>query len=89
MSQAQNTSATTTNIYTRLVGVKTPENLLEDALQTFTAAEKKLETAVNEIARQEAALIAQRTAVDDKITAAVSVKERLVRIQQRVMLLLA
>lgn len=89
---ASHNATPTTTVMERLhltPKVKTPETLVADALASFTQAEAKLTAAVDEIARQENALLAQREQLDTKIGQAQEAKSRLGRISQRIVDLLA
>lgn len=68
---------------------KSPEALLADALKSFTQAEAKLDAAVEAVGKQQQAMTEQRAALDQKISEANSVTERLTRIKQRITDMLA
>ncbi|MNF29688.1 hypothetical protein D3C85_1141150 [compost metagenome] len=67
----------------------TPQALVDDALSSFTKAEVKLQAAMDEIERQEQALIAQQDAIAVKVGEAGAAKSRLSRIKQRITDILA
>lgn len=68
---------------------KTPDALVEDALNAFTTASVKMDAALAEIDRQNLELVKQRQELDAKIDNTEKAASRLGRVRQRFADLLA